>query len=71
MKFLKNDQWYYTNKQGVTKKLLVNPATNEPYTKNDEITTDNKYKGKIFRDQNTEKPHRKKQKHYQDIKNNF
>jgi len=48
MKFFKEDRWYYTNPQGVTKKLLLNPVTNQPYKQNEEITNDNKFKGKVF-----------------------
>ena len=56
MKFLKDNEWFYTTPKGITKKLLINPATNHPYKKNEEITNDNKFKGKVFSAYRYERP---------------
>ena len=39
MKFLKDDEWFYTTPKGITKKLLLNPVTNQPYKQNEMITS--------------------------------
>ena len=68
MKFFKEDYWYYTTPQGVTKKLLLNPVTNQPYKQNEEITNDNKFKGKIFANYRYERPLSMYEKDYWGIK---
>ena len=43
-----NGDWVYTSKEGITKKLLCNPETNQPYKQNDIILNEGKYKGRVF-----------------------
>ena len=43
-----NGTWFYTNGKDVTKRLLVNPETGEPYKENQVIESDCKFKGKVF-----------------------
>ena len=68
MKFLKDNEWYYTNPKGVTKKLLLNPATNQPYKQGEEILNDNKFKGKVFSAYRYERPFSMYEKDYWGIK---
>lgn len=68
MKFLKDNEWYYTNAKGVTKKLLLNPATNQPYKQGEEILNDNKFKGKVFSAYRYERPFSMYEKDYWGIK---
>ena len=42
-----NGDWFYTNTQGVTKKLLFSSDTNKPYTNGDTIL-DGKFEGRVF-----------------------
>ena len=51
-----NGDWCYTNKQGVTKKLLVNPETHQPYKRNEVIQNDCKFKNKIFTQYRYDRP---------------
>ena len=50
-----NNEWIYTNPQGVVRKLLVNPKTNEPYKAND-IIQEGKYEGKVFANYRYDRP---------------
>ena len=43
-----NGEWVYTNKEGITKKLLCNPETNQPYKQNEIILNEGKYEGRVF-----------------------
>lgn len=51
-----NGDWQYTNKQGVTKKLLYNPETNQPYKQNEVILNECKFKGKVFMQYRYDRP---------------
>ena len=51
-----NGDWCYTNAQGVTKKLLCNPETNQPYKLNEVILNDCKHKGRIFSQYRYDRP---------------
>ena len=50
-----NGDWCYTNKQGITKKLLVNPTTNKPYVEG-EVIQDSKFEGKVFSEYRYDRP---------------
>ena len=56
MKFLnENKEWCYINKQGVARKLLINPSTSMPYRPN-EVILEGKYKNKVFAQYRYDRP---------------
>ena len=65
----KNDEgdWVYTNTQDITKKLLFNPETNQPY-KSNEVILDGKFKGRVFLQYRYDRPLSMYEKDYWGIK---
>ncbi len=51
-----NGVWFYTNTQGVTKKLLTNLDTGNPYKVNDVIQNDCKFQGRVFSQYRYDRP---------------
>ena len=62
-----NGDWWYTNTQDVTKKLLFNLDTNQPY-KNGERILEGKFEGKIFTQYRYDRPLSMYDKEYWGIK---
>ena len=50
-----NGDWFYTNTQGVTKKLLFSSDTNKPYS-NGDIILEGKFEGKVFEQYRYDRP---------------
>ena len=51
-----NGVWFYTNTRGVTKKLLTNLDTGNPYKVNDVIQNDCKFQGRVFSQYRYDRP---------------
>jgi 3'-phosphoadenosine 5'-phosphosulfate sulfotransferase (PAPS reductase)/FAD synthetase len=51
-----NGVWFYTNTRGVTKKLLTNLETGNPYKVNDVIQNDCKFQGRVFSQYRYDRP---------------
>ena len=52
----KDGDWCCTNVRGVTRKLLTNPETGQPYSLGETITNDCKFKGKVFSQYRFDRP---------------